>query len=145
MDKLTQFYKAVQEDMTITLATAGADGVTMRLVSPVYHEGSVLIFTSPASKKYAQLRENPRCCFAAGPFFAQAEARFLGPCMAPENGPLRDAYTAKFADAFTEGVENGGRQAEFILLRPTRITGWAFPGDIPADDGIPSIPVDIVL
>lgn len=133
MDQQSDFWRHIREDMTVTLATAAEDRVTMRLVSPVAYAGGVLIFTSAASVKYRQLRENPQACLAAGPYFAEVTAAFHGPCMAAENAPLRAAYSAKFADAFAEGVSFGGRESDFILLRPTRLSGWLADGSAPFD------------
>lgn len=140
MNKIEQFFEEIKKDMTVILATATNERVTMRVVSPVYFQDSVLIFTAKDSNKYSQLKENPRCCIAAGAFFAEATAKFCGDTMLADNKNLRDAYCEKFPDAFTEGAEFGGRHAEFILLNPTRLTGWMFQNDIPTEDGIPTIP-----
>ena len=145
MDKLEQFYEIIKKEMTITLATSAGGSVTMRIVSPVFYQGAILIFTANDSKKYRQLKANPRCGIGAGLFFAEAAAEFRGPTLLPENKELRNAYCGKFPKAFDEGVEFGGRDAEFILLRPSRITGWAFDDDIHHANNIPSIPFDISL
>ena len=145
MDKIEQFYDVIRKEMAVTLATSAEGFVTMRLVSPVLHQGGILIFTSPNSKKYRQLQANPRCGIAAGPFFAEAFAKFCGAAMLSGNAELRDAYCQKFPHAFEEGVEFGGRNADFLLLSPTRISGWAYENDIPTENGIPTIPFDIEL
>ena len=145
MDKREQFYDVIRTAATVTLATAADDRVTMRAVSPVLCQGAILFFTAAASAKYRQLKANPRCCVEAGAFFAEADAEFRGPAMLPENEALRDAYSARFPGAFDEGVSFGGRDAEFILLWPTRLTGWAFADGVPAPDGIPTVPFDIPL
>ena len=145
MDKREQFYEVIKKEMAVTLATAAEGSVTMRVVSPVEYKGSILIFTHETSTKYKQLKANPHCCISAGPFFAEADAEFHGRCLLPENAELRDVYCAKFPGAFDEGLEFGGREAEFILMRPTRLTGWAFENDIPVEGGVPTIPFDIAL
>lgn len=129
MNQLEGFYDAIAEGQTVTLATAADGRVTMRAVSPVCYEGSVLIFTAGGSKKYAQLRANPLCCLAIDGYYAEAVASFCGKTMLPENAPLRKAYAAKFPDAFDEDATFGGLDAEFILLRPVRLTGWAAESD----------------
>ncbi len=144
-DPLEDFYELIRTEMTVTLATAADGRVTMRLVSPVYYQDSILIFTAGDSTKYQQLKSNPLCCIAAGSVFAEAAAEFCGPTTLPDNARLRDAYSAKFPDAFTEDVRFGGRNAEFIRLHPIRITGWTFENDVPAEDGIPTIPFEVVL
>ncbi len=145
MDKREQFFAAIRNEMTMTLATAAEGSVTMRVVSPVYYQGSILIFTSAASNKYRQLAANPHCCVAAGGFFAEATAAFSGPTMLDENEALRSAYNEKFPGAFDEGVAFGGRDAEFILLRPTRLSGWTFENDAPSEDGVPTVPFAISM
>lgn len=145
MDKREQFYEALQKEMVANLATAAGESVTMRMISPVYYEKKVLLFTNETSRKYLQLAANPHCCIAVGPFYAEARAELLGPTMAPENEALRTAYAAKFPGAFDEGLAFGGRNADFVLLTPTRLTGWAFPDDVPVAGGIPTIPFDIRL
>ena len=105
----------------------------------------ILIFTARDSKKYQQLLANPTCCLATGFFFAEATAEFCGATMLPKNQKLRDAYTAKYPGAFDENVEFGGRDAEFLLLTPVRLTGWAFENDRPTETGIPTIPFEISL
>ncbi len=142
MDRITAFYELINKEMAVTLATADGQSVTMRTVSPVIYQGKILIFTSPASVKYSQLRSNPNCCIAAGLFFAQATAEFAGATMAESNKALREAYNAKFPGAFDEGIAFGGRDAEFILLKPFRLKGWAFENDEPSPDGVPTIPFE---
>lgn len=143
MNKLEQFYDLIRTEMGVILATGTMDSITMRLVSPVCYQGSILIFTDADSKKYQQLRSNPNCCISAGAFFAEAKAEFLGPAMTEKNKNLRDAYSEKFPDAFLEGVSFGGRNAEFLLLTPTKLSGWAFENDVPTEDGVPTIPFEI--
>ncbi len=145
MDRREQFYEEIQKTMAIALATAAEGRVTMRVVSPVLYKGGILMFTEAGSLKYRQLRDNPHCCISAGIFFAEATARFFGPCLTAENEPLRKAYSEKFPGAFDEGVEFGGRHAEFILLQPTRLSGWAFADDKPTEDGIPNAPFELLL
>lgn len=145
MDRTEQFFAAVKTEMVATLATASGDSVTMRIISPVLYDGAILMFTGADSTKYKQLRENPHCCVSVGSFFAQATVEFRGATMLDTNAALRDAYCEKFPGAFDEGLEFGGRGAEFLMLRPTRLTGWAFENDIPTPDGIPTIPFDITL
>ena len=140
MDKREQFFETIKRDMTIVLATAAGESVTMRTVSPVYFEDAILIFTAIDSNKYQQLKKNPHCCIAAGAFFAEATAEFCGATMLAENQHLRDVYSEKFSGAFQEGVEFGGRNAEFILLKPQRLTGWMFENDTPVENGIPTVP-----
>lgn len=145
MDRLEQFHGAVQKEMTMTLATAAGDSVTMRVVSPVLYEGGILIFTGSGSTKYIQLQKNPHCCVAVGTFFAECDATLLGSTLLEKNSALRDAYSAKFPGAFDESVEFGGRAADFVLLKPRKLKGWAFVNDIPTADGIPNLPFEIEL
>ena len=145
MDTLSRFYDAVKNEMVMTLATAEGGSVTMRMVSPVYCDGDILIFTSPDSLKYRQLSANPNCCVGVGGFFAEAGARFMGATMTEANAALRQVYDAKFPGAFDEGVPLGGRDAEFILLHPRKIKGWAFENDVPTPDGIPTVPFELEL
>ena len=144
-NKLEQFYDLIKTEMGVILATGTESSITMRLVSPVYYNGDILLFTAASSKKYQQLRANPNCCIAVGTFYAEATAKFLGSTMAEKNKELRDAYCAKFPGAFDEGVEFGGRNAEFLLLTPTKLTGWSFENDIPTADGVPTIPFEITF
>ncbi len=60
--------------MTVTLATSDGVDVTMRVVSPVYFDGGVLIFTAHTSRKSAQMYVNPHCCIGAGIDYVLAEA-----------------------------------------------------------------------
>lgn len=145
MDKIEQFYEVIKKEMTVILATGDSNSLTMRVVGPVYYEGKILIFTAPSSTKYNQLKANPHCCISAGSFFAEATAEFCGATMLPENEKLRAAYCEKFAGAFDEGMEFGGRNDDFILLKPVRLTGWAFENDIPNEMGIPTVPFEISM
>ncbi len=145
MDKIEQFYEVIKKEMSVILATGDSNSLTMRVVSPVYFEGKILIFTAPSSMKYKQMKANPNCCISAGNFFAEATAEFCGATMLPENENLRAAYSEKFAGAFDEGIEFGGRNADFILLKPVRLSGWAFENDVPNEMGIPTIPFEICL
>lgn len=145
MDRTKAFFELLQKEMAVTLATASEGSVTMRVISPVPYSGRILMFTGADSVKYRQLKENPSCCLAVGPFFAECAAEFLGPAMNPENKALRDVYDAKFPGAFTQGDEFGGWDKEFLLLTPKRLTGWAFENDIPTPDGVPTIPFEIKL
>lgn len=142
-DPRERFLEALQKEMTITLATASGGRVTMRSVSPVPYDGGVLIFTAPASLKYRQLKENPLCCVSVAGIFAECRAKFPGATMLPENAALRDAYAAKFPGAFDEGIAFGGRDAHFLLLRPTRLSGWTFANDGPRD--FPTVPFEVTL
>lgn len=90
-----------------------------------------------------QLKANPNCCIGAGDFFAEATAEFLGATMSDANAPLREIYCEKFPGAFDEGVDLGGRDAEFILLKPVKLKGWAFENDLPTEDGVPTVPFEI--
>lgn len=130
--------------MAVTLATASEGRVTMRVVSPVRWEKDVLIFTHGDSLKYRQLKANPRCCLAAGGFFAEAEAQFLGATMLDENQPYRERYTEKFPGAFDEGVAFGGRDTEFILLKPSKLSGWTVEKGAPAE-GVPTVSFELEL
>lgn len=145
MDKILQFYEIIKNDMSVILATSADKSVTMRQVSPVYYNRNILIFTDPGSLKYQQLKANPNCCVAAGAYFAEARAEFLGATMLDSNEELRKVYCDKFPGAFDEGVELGGRDAEFILLRPNKLKGWAFENDTPSSDQTPTIPYEIII
>ncbi len=145
MDKTEQFYETVKAQQTAILSTAADNSVTMRVVSPVLYKNSILMFTGEGTQKYQQLKANPHCCVSVGSFFAEAEVEFCGATMLPENEDMRKIYDEKFPGAFDEWVEFGGRNAEFLLLTPTRLTGWAFENDIPNESGIPTIPFDIKL
>ncbi|MDD4075549.1 MAG: pyridoxamine 5'-phosphate oxidase family protein [Eubacteriales bacterium] len=145
MEHVERFYQAVKNEMAATLATSADGVVTMRLISPVEYDGAVLLFTDASSNKYAQLKQNPRCCLSVGGFFLQAEAEFFGPTMLDKNAAMREVYDAKFPGAFAEGIAFGGRNAEFILLRPIKLSGWAFLDDIPTADGIPNLPFEITM
>ena len=145
MKQVEKFYEAVKSEMAMTLATCAGGAVTMRLVSPVEYHGDILIFTEAASNKYKQLRENPNCCMSVGGFFAQAKAEFFGPTMQNENAAMREAYDAKFPGAFAEGMVNGGRNSEFVLFHPVKLSGWMFENDTPTEDGIPNVPFEIVM
>lgn len=145
MEFVSKFYGIIKNEMAVTLATSCDQRVTMRLVSPVYYEGSILIFTDPHSLKYQQLKRNPYCCVGAGAFFAEAKAEFLGATMSDANAKWRAVYSEKFPGAFEEGVAHGGRAAEFVLLKPTKLTGWAFEDGSPSGEGIPTIPFEITM
>ena len=131
MNHLTNFWKSVKTEETAILATSAGGSVTMRIVSPVYYEDAVLIFTSPDSLKYQQLKDNPNCCVAVGGYFMEAKAQFLGLTMLDENAAYRDVYSEKFNDAFADDIAFGGREAEFILLKPNRLKGWGFENGTP--------------
>ena len=131
MNQLEKFWESVKKTEAVFLATSAKESVTMRTVSPVYYKDAILIFTDPASQKYQQLKENPYCCIAAGGCFMEAKPEFCGPTMKDENTSLREVYSQKFKDAFDENVAHGGREAEFILLKPTRIKGWGFENGVP--------------
>lgn len=145
MDRRNAFFHAIKTEPTATLATASGTDVTMRLISPVLYQDRILFFTARESVKFQQLTANPNCCISVGGFFAQAQVEFRGPTMLQANAELQTAYSEKFPGAFDGGVEFGGRSAEFILLKPTRLKGWAFDSDSPAKDSIPTIPFDIDL
>ncbi len=145
MDKLKLFYEIIDKEMGVNIATAADGRVSMRLISPVLYEGAILIFTFPDSKKYHQLRVNPHCCIAAGSMFMEADAEFLGASMQDGNEKYRLAYEKKFPNAFDEDIEFGGRDCEFILLRPRRLSGWSFENDAPTADGVPTVPFELEL
>lgn len=131
MDNLQKIWESAKTEEGCILATSAGDRVTMRTVSPVYHQDAILIFTAPQSLKYQQLKENPNCCLALGGGYIEARAEFLGPTMDDKNGELREVYAAKFQGAFDEGIEFGGRASEFILLKPTLVKGWGFENGMP--------------
>lgn len=145
MDIVKQFFDTLNKAETAILATASDTNVTMRIISPVIYEEKILFFTFRKSEKFRQLTENPHCSISAGHVFAEATAEFCGQTMLDANAKLRKAYCEKFAGAFDQGIKFGGHDAEFILLTPTRLKGWAFENDSPAADGIPTVPVDIDL
>lgn len=132
MKELKKFWNSIEKEETMILATSAGDRVTMRTISPVFYQDAILVFTSMESVKYKQLRKNPECCIAAGGCFLEAEAQFCGHTMLDENKSLRAAYDKKFKGAFDENIEFGGRDAEFILLKPVLIKGWKFENGIPA-------------
>lgn len=145
MDKREQFFETIKKEMTMVLAASAGGNVSMRIVSPAYYPDGILFFTDAGSKKYRQLKQNPNCCISIGGFFAEATARLCGATMLPENTSLREAYCKKFPGVFDEGIAFGGRNAEFILLTPVRLTGWAFEDGSLTGSGIPTIPFDIEL
>lgn len=145
MDQIARFYEGIKTEMAVTLATASDGSVTMRLVSPVYEPDGILMFTAADSLKYRQLRANPNCCIAVAGMFAEATAEFLGATMLDANQARREAYCRKFPGAFDEGIPLGGRAAEFILLKPVRLKGWAFENDVPTADGVPTLPFEIEM
>ena len=133
MNYVEKFWGSVKTEETALLATSAGGSVTMRTISPVYHEDAVLFFTSPTSQKYAQLKETPNCCISVGGCFLEAKAEFLGHTMTDENAALRAVYDAKQPGAFDESMAFGGRESEFILLKPLQLKGWDFTsGDHPA-------------
>lgn len=149
--EIESFLDSIKKGATITLATASEGHVTMRIISPVLYHQDVLFFTHCSTLKYKQLKTNPHCCIGSGMSFAEAKAEFLGDTLADQNKNLRTAYCEKFPDAFDEGAEFGGRDSEFILLRLTKLRGWAFaPRDnsTPTEagpDAIPTHPFEINL
>ncbi len=124
MKTMSDFFEYIKGEETAILATASDGIVTMRTVSPVCTGDAVLIFTSPQSCKYRQLKENPNCCLSVCGYYLQARAEFAGPAMQEENASLREIYDAKFPGAFDEGMEFGGRDSDFILFRPVSLSGW---------------------
>ena len=142
---LDQLWEKVNKEQAALLATSGNGNVTMRVVSPVYCNDAVLIFTDASSQKYCQLKENPYCCLAVGNVFVEAKAEFLGATMTQGNKELRKVYDEKFPGAFEEGMEHGGRNAEFILFHPVKIKGWAYENGSLEGHGIPVMPFEITL
>ena len=143
MDIQTKFYEMIEKEMAVTLATSSNQRVTMRYISPVLYNESILLFTDANSLKYQQLKENPYCCIAYNTYFAEAKAEFLGATMLDSNAALREAYCKKFPGAFDEGVVQGGREADFILLKLLKLRGWEFDDSDSNQDDIPSIPFEI--
>ena len=133
MGQLENFWESVKKEETSLLATSAGGNVTMRTVSPAYYEDAILIFTSPDSQKYQQLKENPNCCIAIGGCFMEATAQFLGCTMLDENATCRDVYSVKYTGAFDESENEafGGRDADFILLKPINVKGWGFENGEP--------------
>lgn len=124
MKTLKEFLERVKDEEIAVLATSADGIVTMRTVSPVCTEDAILIFTSAQSNKYRQLKANPNCCLAIGGLYLQARAELLGPTMKEENASLRTLYDAKFPGAFHEDIEFGGRDSDFVLLKPVALDGW---------------------
>ncbi len=145
MDKIQEFFDDISKEMTMILATTNNDTVTMRLVSPVYYENKILIFTSPNSNKYKDMKLNPNCCVSLSDTFMQATAMFMGATMDDKNKELREAYSNKFKGAFDENIDFGGHNAEFILFEPKRLTGWTYSSSSITKDSIPDIPFEIDL
>lgn len=145
INRTKQFFQLINDSQTMMLATASGASVTMRVISPVVYQNKILFFTFPKSVKYLQLKENPHCAIGIGNTFAEATAEFCGSTMLDANAELRETYCKKFPGAFDEGVAFGGRDAEFILLTPTRLKGWAFENDLPTADGIPTVPYEIKI
>jgi uncharacterized pyridoxamine 5'-phosphate oxidase family protein len=133
MNQLEKFWESVKQEDSALFATSANESVTMRTISPVYHDGAILMFTAPTSLKYQQLKENPNCCVAVGGYFLEASAEFFGATMLDKNTVLRDVYSKKFSDAFSDSVEHGGRDAEFLLLKPKRVKGWVFENGAPTE------------
>jgi len=131
MNQVEKLWEVIKKEQEILLSTSANDRVTMRTVSPVYYQDAILIFTSPESLKYQQLKANPNCCIAVNSYIIEAKAAFLGHTMLEENTSLRNVYSQKYNDAFDEGIEFGGRAAEFILLKPINVKGWNFENNIP--------------
>lgn len=128
---LNKLWENVENEEAVLLSTCAENRVTTRAVSPVRYEDAVLIFTEPESLKYQQLKKNPLACFAMNGLFLEAKASFLGPTLADNNAGLREMYAQKFPAAFDEGIPFGGRNAEFILFTPIRLSGWDMTGQGP--------------
>lgn len=126
MNTIKEFLEGFKNEESAVLATSDGRTVTMRQISPVICEEGILIFTSPQSVKYGQLKENPNCCLYIGNAFLQAHAVFSGATMQEDNAALRNLYDEKFPGAFEDETEFGGKHADFIMLRPVRLTGWNF-------------------
>lgn len=131
MKSIKEFFESVKNEESAVLATSDGTTVTMRQVSPVFCEDGVLIFTSPQSVKYGQLKANPNCCLFVGGAFLQAKAVFSGATMVAENAVLRAVYDEKFPGAFEDDTVFGGMHADFIMLKPLRLTGWNFESGAP--------------
>lgn len=131
MESIKEFLESVKKEEAAVLATSSGGEVTMRMVSPVVCEDGILIFTSPQSCKYRHLQDNPNCCLAVGTLFLQLRAEFKGPTMGDDNEVLRSIYSEKFSDAFEIDTEFGGKKADFILLKPVKLTGWNFESGVP--------------
>lgn len=58
MNEVQQLWEHIKKDEAVLLATSAGGNVSMRVVSPVYYNDAILIFTSPASTKYQQLKAN---------------------------------------------------------------------------------------
>lgn len=132
MSQIEKFWETVKTEQEVLLSTSENDRVTTRTVSGAYYQNAILIFTNPESLKYKQLKSNPNCSIAVNGYFVEAVAEFLGHTMLEKNSALRDIYSQKYEGAFDEGVEFGGRGAEFLLLKPVLVKGWIFENDIPA-------------
>lgn len=138
MKTVNDFLEHIKGEETAVLATASGGMVTMRTVSPVCTEDAVLIFTSPQSCKYRQLKENPNCCLSAGGYYLQARAEFAGPTMKEDNASLRELYNAKFPGAFDADMDFGGRDSDFILFKPVALSGWSYESGRP-------VPVSLIF
>lgn len=131
MESVTEFFEQVKGEETALLATSSGGSVTVRTVSPVVCGDAILIFTSPQSRKYRQLQENPNCCLVIGGSFLEARAEFAGHAMADGNEALRSCYDEKFHGAFDADIEFGGRDSDFILFRPVALSGWDYKSGAP--------------
>lgn len=138
MNNLEELYDLIKKSETAILATGTSNSVTMRTISPVYYENKILFFTNKNSLKYSQLQENPNCCISIGNYFVEAKANFLGSTMLDENKTLREVYDEKFPGAFSEDIDFGGRDSDFVMFDLIKVSGW-----IQNENGLMPFSIDV--
>lgn len=127
------FWQRVRElgDMdALALATSLEDEVTVRPVGALAYGGELLIRTDEDSEKALQMKGNPRVAVSLGlEFYLRGQARFIGKCsdtQSPEVLRAREAYTARWPDAFGEGDSFLSGKEVFIAIRPTHLSQWVY-------------------
>lgn len=126
-ERYAQLWDELGESRVMVLATANGEAVSARSVSVVMQEGRLLFQTDLGSRKYAQLKKNPRAALCWDNVQIEGECRETG---RPQDHPVFcELFSKHYPGAFARYtlLEN----ERLFCLTPAFIRRWLYVDGAP--------------
>ena len=121
-ERYGKLWAELGESRVMVLATAEGEAVSARSVSVVVQEGRLLFQTDLSSRKYAQLKKNPRAALCRDNIQIEGECREAG--RPKENPAFCELFRQHFPGAFARYTLL--ERERLFCLTPAFIQRWLY-------------------